>query len=119
MTTDAPVRDLSEEDAMLILFAGVARSRYYNGLAGPPDLFGYCRRGIRMKWLPEELREHAQTHWDNPTKLFLTLESLRESGLLMSTGAGYAITPEGAAAVEKLLYGKGYTLDHLTYYVGR
>ncbi len=119
MTTQSPADQVSGEDATLILFAGVARSRYHYGLARPVHLFGYCRRGLNMKWLPIELRKHAQAHLDNASKLFLTLESLQGSGLLISTGAAYAITEKGAAAVEELLNGKDYSLDQLTYYVGR
>ncbi len=119
MTTDCPVNELTEEDAILILFAGVARSHYYNGLARPANLFIYIRRGLRMQWLPEDLREHVRAYPNNTTKLFLSLWSLQGSGLLMDHGSGYSITEEGAARVAEMLGGRDYTLERLTYYVNR
>lgn len=118
MTTDVSVCALSEEDATLILFAGVARSHYYNGLARPANLFVYIRRGLAMHWLPEDLREHVRAYPDNMSKFFLTLAALRKSGLIADHGSGYAMTEKGAAAVEELLRARNYNLDHLTYYVG-
>lgn len=119
MTTDCPVLELSEEDATLILFAGIARSSYYNGLARPVNLFAYVRRGLNMKWLPDDLQAQARIHSDDAINIFRVLRLLQEQEMIKDLGSAYAMTQKGAVAVDDLLWGRNYTLDTLTYYVGR
>ena len=119
MTTDSTVHELNQEDATLILFAGIARSHYYNGLVRLVNLVSYIRRALAMQWLREDLQEHVGAYPDNTGKLFLTLDALRRLGLIVDHGSGYAITEEEAARVAELLNGRDYALEHLTYSVGR
>lgn len=113
------VSELSPLDATLILFAGVARSSQFNGLARPASLYGFCHRGLNAWWLPEELHPQATAFVSTSSDIFNLLEQLREKGLLNNLGSGYAMTPVGASAIADLMRERNYTLDDLTRHAGK